>query len=72
MKATILTGGALLVTPESELDAYALAQWSKANLPDWFNAASRHVNVIVDVSAYPGAIEPLTIPQPQAGRRTQP
>ncbi|WP_175946651.1 hypothetical protein [Burkholderia pyrrocinia] len=72
MKATILAAGALLITPESELDAYALAQWSKVNVGDWFNAATRPMNVIVDLSAYPGAIEPLTIPQPQPGRRAQP
>ncbi|WP_321810093.1 hypothetical protein [Burkholderia sp. BCC1985] len=72
MKATILADGTLHISPESDLDAYALGQWSRVNLADWFNVAQPSVKIIVDLSGYPGALAPLTIPQPQAGRRTQP
>ncbi|KVS52234.1 hypothetical protein WK39_26610 [Burkholderia cepacia] len=73
MKATILAGGALQVWPESELEAYALAQWSRVNFGGWHNVQQFATNVIVDLSGYPAAnAMALTIPQPQPGRRTQP
>ncbi|WP_241331184.1 hypothetical protein [Burkholderia cenocepacia] len=69
MKATILSDGTLSVSPESELDAYALGQWSRQNIGDWFNAAARPMAIIIDCSAYPRALEPLTIPQARPGQR---
>ncbi|UEP42739.1 hypothetical protein [Burkholderia sp. B21-005] len=32
MKTTILADGTLSITPESDLEAYALNQWGRANL----------------------------------------
>lgn len=72
MKATILADGTLQISPESDLEAYALGQWSRANFGDWFNACEPHVKIIVDMSGYPAALAPLHIPQPQPGRRAQP
>ncbi|HGO6081854.1 TPA: hypothetical protein ACK3PA_006351 [Burkholderia cenocepacia] len=73
MKATILAGGALQVSPETELEAYALAQWSRVNFGDWSNVHQFASNVIVDLSGYPAAVAlSLTIPQPQSGRWAQP
>ncbi|VWC78756.1 hypothetical protein BLA17378_03767 [Burkholderia aenigmatica] len=69
MKATILAGGTLSVSPESDLEAYALAQWSRQNIGDWFNAASRPMAIMVDCSAYPDALEPITIPRARPGCR---
>lgn len=68
MKGTILADGTLQISPESELEAYALGQWSRANFGDWFNACEPCVKIIVNLSEYPQAIEPLYIPQPQPGR----
>ncbi|WP_175760511.1 hypothetical protein [Burkholderia anthina] len=73
MKATILAGGALQITPESELEAYALGYWSRVNFGDWFNAAQISANVIVDLSGYPEAVQTHgAFPHLQPGRRTQP
>ncbi|GJH05019.1 hypothetical protein [Paraburkholderia terrae] len=61
MKTTILADGTLYITPESTLDAYALGQWSKANLDvAWF--AQPHLpKIIVDLSQYPGASQPVVL-----------
>ena len=72
MKGTILADGTLQISPESELEAYALGQWSRANFGDWFNVRAPYVKIIVDLSGYPAAIQQLHIPQPQPGRRAQP
>ncbi|HDR9756500.1 TPA: hypothetical protein ACK3Q6_001621 [Burkholderia cepacia] len=73
MKATILATGALKVSPETGLEAYALAQWSRVNFGDWYDVQKFAANVIVDLSGYPEALAPTrTTPQPQPGRRAQP
>lgn len=59
MKATITSVGALVITPESELEAYALTRWSDANLADWFTASDRGLNVEIDCSAFP--VAPIVI-----------
>ncbi|MBR8054166.1 hypothetical protein [Burkholderia vietnamiensis] len=73
MKATILAGGALQVTPETELEAYALGHWCRTNFGDWFNAARVSVNVIVDLSKYPEAnqmVVAVTHLQPDHGMQS--
>ncbi|MGQ7907250.1 hypothetical protein [Burkholderia sp. BC1] len=72
MKATILSDGTLQILPESDLDAYALGQWSRVNFGDGFNACVPCVKIMIDLSGYPAALAPLHIPKPQPGRRTQP
>ncbi|MDN7544803.1 hypothetical protein [Burkholderia cenocepacia] len=69
MKATILSDGTLSVSPESELEAYALGRWSQQNIGDWFNAAARPMAIIIDFSAYPRTLEPLTVPNARPGHR---
>ncbi|WP_176331009.1 hypothetical protein [Burkholderia vietnamiensis] len=72
MKATILAGGALQVTPETELEAYALGHWCRINFGDWFNAARVSANVIVDLSGYPEANQTIVaVPHLQPGHGTQ-
>ncbi|MBG0879406.1 hypothetical protein H0X90_21690 [Burkholderia sp. 9775_39] len=72
MKATILAGGALQVTPETELEAYALGHWCRVNFGDWFNAAQISMNVIVDLSGYPAANQAIgAVHHLQPGLRTQ-
>ncbi|WP_322055646.1 hypothetical protein [Burkholderia cenocepacia] len=73
MKATILAGGALQVTPETELEAYALGHWCRMNFGDWFNAARVSTNVIVDLSGYPEANQTIrAVSHLQPGHGTQP
>lgn len=62
MKATISAEGVLIVRPESELEAYALAQWSNANMVDWW--CSVHVTrprLMTDCSEYPGAFPAIEV-----------
>ncbi|WP_124588254.1 hypothetical protein [Burkholderia cepacia] len=72
MKATIQADGTLVVTAESELDAYALGQWSRANIGDWHNVTARTLAIMIDCSAYPRALVPLTIPSAQSARELEP
>ncbi|HDR9026931.1 TPA: hypothetical protein QDB14_001101 [Burkholderia vietnamiensis] len=67
MKATILADGTLHISPESDLDAYALGQWSRVNLADWFNVAQRSMKITVDLSGYPGALDPIRVSHFSAG-----
>lgn len=55
MKATITADGALVVRPESELEAYALARWSESNFRDWANVLVTPPKLTTDCSDYPGA-----------------
>ncbi|MBU9502845.1 hypothetical protein KTE68_22090 [Burkholderia multivorans] len=52
MKATILADGTLKIEPESELEAYALGQWSVENLPPFRPWEEPQLNVRVDLSGY--------------------
>lgn len=49
MKATIDACGNLIVIPETGIEAYAISQWARANLPE-------QSNVIVDCSDFPSMI----------------
>lgn len=58
MKTTILADGTLSITPESDLDAYALNQWSIANL-DWSRVPANGTplpKMILDCSEYAGRL----------------
>jgi hypothetical protein len=58
VKTTILADGTLSVSPESELEAFALNCWAKENITaDWY-AANRHapIKIIVDMSGYAGRL----------------
>lgn len=54
MKTTILAGGTLSITPESDLEAFALNCWSRENItPDWYSATSpKAPKIIIDMSDY--------------------
>lgn len=61
MKATITADGTLIVRPESEIEAYALARWSEVNFPDWSNALASHPRLMTDCSEFPGACQPVVV-----------
>ncbi|BCF88695.1 hypothetical protein [Paraburkholderia largidicola] len=53
MKATIRADGFLLVSAETDLEAYALQRWARENLgADWFDATARQpqAKIILDWS----------------------
>ena len=58
MKATIRADGTLSVTPESDLEAYALSRWSTENIrSDWYDVRySAPPKIILDMSDYAAAI----------------
>lgn len=62
MNATIRADGTLVVSPENELEAYALGRWSSTNFNDWQSVTAKHLKIVVDCSAWPAAIEPLLMP----------
>ncbi|HDR9227825.1 TPA: hypothetical protein QDB19_004075 [Burkholderia vietnamiensis] len=58
MKTTILVDGMLTITPESDLEAYALNQWGIANL-DWSRVPANGTplpKMILDCSEYAGRL----------------
>lgn len=58
MKATICADGTLVVTPESELDAYALNQWALRNLARIPPPGEEPMpKMITDCSAYAGQLQ---------------
>jgi hypothetical protein len=61
MKTTIRADGILVVSPENGLEAYALGRWSATNLTDWYSGNAKQLNIIIDCSEYPGAINPVFI-----------
>lgn len=63
MKATISVDGTLIVRPESELEAYALAQWSNANMADWADVRITPPKLMTDCSEFPRAFPPLVLRQ---------
>ncbi|SOE85670.1 hypothetical protein SAMN05446935_6144 [Burkholderia sp. YR290] len=55
MKTTILADGTLSITPESDLEAYALDRWSRENITsDWYCATRvpPAPKLILDCSEY--------------------
>ncbi|WP_186140066.1 hypothetical protein [Burkholderia gladioli] len=58
MKTTILAEGTLCITPESDLEAYALNQWGQVNLDfSKIPANGRPLpNMILDCSEYAGRL----------------
>lgn len=58
MKTTILADGTLSVTPESDLEAYALSRWSTENIRGgWCDVrASAPPKIIIDMSEYAAAV----------------
>ncbi|MCA8045496.1 hypothetical protein [Burkholderia arboris] len=73
MKTTILADGMLSITPESDLEAYALNQWWIANL-DWSRVPANGTplpKMILDCSEYVGRLGVLVkapgIPLHQSG-----
>ncbi|OTP79464.1 hypothetical protein [Caballeronia sordidicola] len=66
MKTTILADGTLSVTPETDLEAYALSRWSTENIrADWYDARiSAPPKIILDMSEYAAAVGLfLVVPQ---------
>ncbi|SEI42184.1 hypothetical protein [Paraburkholderia diazotrophica] len=56
MKTTIQANGALLIVPESDLEAYALGKWSKENLVlTGIDDASRP-KIMINMTEYPDAL----------------
>ncbi|WP_321944690.1 hypothetical protein [Burkholderia cenocepacia] len=58
MKTTILADGTLSITPETDLEAYALNQWGTANL-DWSRVSANETplpKMILDCSEYAGRL----------------
>ncbi|RQV20649.1 hypothetical protein DF039_12495 [Burkholderia cenocepacia] len=58
MKTTILADGTLSISPESDLEAYALNQWGIANL-DWSRVPANGTplpKMILDCSEYAGRL----------------
>ncbi|AIO24935.1 hypothetical protein [Burkholderia cepacia] len=58
MKTTILADGTLSISPESDLEAYALNQWGIANL-DWSRVPAGGQplpKMILDCSEYAGRL----------------
>jgi hypothetical protein len=62
VKTTIRADGTLHVTPETELEAYALNQWGKANFGSGFETRIPEIKIIVDMSAYDIDTTPLRCP----------
>ncbi|WP_186200643.1 hypothetical protein [Burkholderia gladioli] len=58
MKTTILADGTLSITPESDLEAYALNQWGQVNLDLSKIPANGQPlpNMILDCSEYAGRL----------------
>ncbi|WP_186191039.1 hypothetical protein [Burkholderia gladioli] len=58
MKTTILADGTLSITPESDLEAYALNQWGQVNLDFSKIPANGQPlpNMILDCSEYVGRL----------------
>ena len=59
MKTTILADGTLNITPESDLEAYALDRWSRENITcDWYCATRVPAapKIILDMSKYADAM----------------
>jgi hypothetical protein len=53
MKTTILADGTLSVTPESDLEAFALDCWARANITgDWYDVRNNRPKIILDLSDY--------------------
>ncbi|MFM0270121.1 hypothetical protein PQQ59_06020 [Paraburkholderia aspalathi] len=61
MNATINADGTMVITAETELEAYALGQWSLASCLD-LDPNLWRPKLIVDCSKYPAAIQPLRVP----------
>ena len=68
MKATISANGTLVIRPESDLEAYALAQWSNVNMADWWcNVQVTRPRLMTDCSEFPGAFPAVQLePVPKA------
>jgi len=62
VKTTIRADGTLHVTPETELEAYALNQWSKANFGSGFEMRIPEIKIFVDMSSYDIEVTPLRCP----------
>jgi hypothetical protein len=62
MKATISADGTLTVRPETELEAFALAQWSNLNMSDWWtDVRVTRPRLMTDCSEYLGAFLPIQL-----------
>lgn len=53
MKTVIRVDGMLVVAPETELEAYALTQWSKRNFGEGYETRFPEIKIIVDLSGWP-------------------
>jgi hypothetical protein len=72
MKATISASGCLVIKAETDLEAYALEQWSKSYRPPSDEDASFPSILLIDFKPGPPPEgEPLSVPQPHplAGTR---
>jgi hypothetical protein len=53
VKTTILANGTLSITPETDIEAYALSRWSSENITaDWYDARLPQLKIVLDLSAY--------------------
>lgn len=61
MKTDIKADGTLTIAPESELEAYALDQWCRANI-DYRRVHPPFPKIIVDFNGFPGAMQAVKVP----------